>query len=298
MGFNPTVNLRFLDAKKGSRESSPCRRPAKAWRSMEEEDEPIESRAERVARLKAMIAAHSGGDGGSGGAAPGEGPATGKLINPLVDGSFGPSGVDIDPTAIHGKPIPARLLPYTTSPEIAPPRMPRRGWSTTGSLRRASSTGNNPRSRGCTPSRFPRPHHHPSSSHRVLEALSALGAPAPARGYPPPPGGYPPPPPMPGGHFGGGRGGAGGGGRGGNRGVKRDRGVGGRGGGRDGGDDDPSAYVKRSMVEDPWAHLGGGHRRRDGGSSEGSAAAHHQAGSSSGAGVDPQRHRLFDSLDA
>ena len=88
---------------------------------MEEEDEPIESRAERVARLKAMIAAHSGGDGGSGGAAPGEGPATGKLINPLVDGSFGPSGVDIDPTAIHGKPIPGRLLPYMTPPEIAPP---------------------------------------------------------------------------------------------------------------------------------------------------------------------------------
>ena len=68
-----------------------------------------------------MIAAHSGGDGGSGGAAPGEGPATGKLINPLVDGSFGPSGVDIDPTAIHGKPIPGRLLPYMTPPEIAPP---------------------------------------------------------------------------------------------------------------------------------------------------------------------------------
>lgn len=60
--------------------------------------------------------------------------------------------------------------------------MPRRGWSTTGSLRRASSTGNNPRSRGCTPSRFPRPHHHPSSSHRVSEALSALGGPRPRPG--------------------------------------------------------------------------------------------------------------------
>lgn len=78
--------------------------------------------------------------------------------------------------------------------------------------------------------------------------------------------------------------------------MKRDRGVGGRGGGRDGGDDDPSAYVKRSMVEDPWAHLGAGTdvARVD----PQRAAAAHRQGSSGGAGLDPQRHRLFDSLDA
>ena len=146
---------------------------------MEEEDEPIESRAERVARLKAMIAAHSGGDGGSGGAAPGEGPATGKLISPLVDGSFGPSGVDIDPTAIHGKPIPGRLVPYMTPPEIAPPENAASRMVHDRIFKASQQHGQQPRSRGCTPSRFPRPHHHPSSSHRVSEAVAALGRPRP-----------------------------------------------------------------------------------------------------------------------
>ena len=265
---------------------------------MEEEDEPIESRAERVARLKAMIAAHSGGDGGSGGAAPGEGPATGKLINPLVDGSFGPSGVDIDPTAIHGKPIPARLLPYTTSPEIAPPENAASRMVHDRIFKASQQHGQQPPQPGLHPGPFPPPPPPPQQLASGIGGVIGAGRPPPPPGgYPPPPGGYPPPPPMTGGHFGGGRGGAGGGGRGGNRGVKRDRGVGGRGGGRDGCDDDPSAYVKRSMVEDPWAHLGAGTdvATVDPQIVQRAAAAHRQGG---GAGLDPQRHRLFDSLDA
>ena len=275
MGFNPTVNLRFLDAKKGSRESSPCRRPAKAWRSMEEEDEPIESRAERVARLKAMIAAHSGGDGGSGGAAPGEGPATGKLINPLVDGSFGPSGVDIDPTAIHGKPIPARLLPYTTSPEIAPPENAASRMVHDRIFKASQQHGQQPPQPGLHPGPFPPPPPPPQQLASGIGGDSGAG---------PPPAQWRLPAVTAssadvGGHFGGGRGGAGGGGRGGNRGVKRDRGVDGRDCGQDG------ATMIRALRQE--VHGGGslgaprgGHRRRDGGSSEGEAAHRQGAGPS------------------
>lgn len=285
---------------------------------MDAEDEPVESRAERVARLKAMRAGMVSGDGGSGGAAPGEGAATDLkpiLPNPLVDGSFGPSGSYMDHSHIDGEPMASHLMPT----QVAPPTHARSRAVHDRILKAAQTQEglNQPSTQGLHPGPFPPPPPPPTQIAPGMGGESGGGGlpPPPIGGYPPPPGGYPPPPPMNGGRFGGGRGGGGRGG--GNRGVKRDRGPGGRGGGRGGsGGDDPSAYVKRSMVEDPWAHLGVGKdvtsvdpwtkfAQRPAGTNAGGGGASGGGGgfggggaSGGGGGLDPQRHRLFDSLDA
>ena len=163
---------------------------------MDAEDEPVESRAERIARLKAMRAGMVSGDGGSGGAAPGEGAATDLkpiLPNPLVDGSFGPSGSYVDHSHIDGEPIARHLVPA----QVAPPTHARSREVHDRILKAAQTQEglNQPSTQGLHPGPFPPPPPPPNANRsgygrrerrRRFAPTAHRGLPSPARWLPSP----------------------------------------------------------------------------------------------------------------